>query len=77
MEKQTVSAENAHTQTAVEWFVNSVFGKNGLILYAEIIEQAKAMEKEHTIRAYIDGYIGGERYDETPAEEYYNKTFNK
>jgi hypothetical protein len=66
-------------QTAVEWFVNRVFGKNGLIIYAEIIQEAKEMEKNNIEQAFIDG-DGGYSPDngnvERMAHDYYNKTFN-
>ena len=42
-------------QTAVEWFVNQVEDFIGLIP-VDIIEQAKAMEKEQIVDAYTDGY---------------------
>ena len=61
-------------QTALDWFVNSVFAKNGLIIYAELIEQAKAMEKEQIINAFLEGKIN---HDKDWAIEYYNQTYNK
>jgi hypothetical protein len=42
-------------QTAVEWLVNQVEDFIGLIP-VDIIEQAKAMEKEQIVDAYTDGY---------------------
>jgi hypothetical protein len=42
-------------QTAVEWLVNQVEDFIGLIP-VDIIEQAKAMEKEQIVDAYEDGY---------------------
>jgi hypothetical protein len=69
-------------ETSLEFLVNKVFGKNGLILYAEVIEQAKAMHKSETIRfvetmpAYIDIGKEGGFYVKYNAEEHYNKTFN-
>jgi hypothetical protein len=41
-------------QTAVEWLVNQVEDFIGLIP-VDIIEQAKAMEKEQIIKAHYDG----------------------
>jgi hypothetical protein len=62
-------------QTAVEWFVNSVFGKNGLIIYSELIEKAKAMEKEQIVEAAADHCYPTYELAKIDAEEYYNKTF--
>jgi hypothetical protein len=67
-------------QTALEWFVNEVFGKNGLIIYADKIEQAKEMEKEQIIDAWLSGEKGisiGEKKFVGLAEQYYNETYNK
>jgi hypothetical protein len=62
-------------QTAVEWLVNTVFGKNGLILYAEIIEEAKAMEKEQILNACQ--HFADYPFDEDDVKQYYNETYNK
>jgi len=43
----------------------------------KLINEFKELEKNQIIRAYIDGYIDGERYDETPAEDYYNQKYIK
>ncbi len=66
-------------QTAVEWFVNSVFAKNGLIIYAELIEQAKAMEKEQIESAFNYGKHNkwGSESQINNGEDYYNETYNK
>jgi hypothetical protein len=67
-------------QTSVEWLVDKVFGKNGLILYAEVIEQAKAMHKEETMDAFQAGkwdwseHTNNGKHSMDPAE-YYNETF--
>jgi hypothetical protein len=67
-------------ETAIDWFVNKVFGKNGLIIYAEIIQEAKEMEKNNIEQAFIDG-DGGYSADngnvERMAHDYYNKTYKK
>lgn len=67
-------------ETAIDWFVNKVFGKNGLIIYAEIIQEAKEMEKNNIEQAFIDG-DGGYSPDngnvERMANDYYNKTYKK
>jgi hypothetical protein len=67
-------------QTAVNWFVDKVFGKNGLIIYDKLIQEAKEMEKKQIEQAFIDGE-GGYNPDngnvERMAYEYYNKTYNQ
>ena len=60
-------------QTAVEWFAEKI-GHNSLMAlteYNEILEQAKAMEKQQIENAFNYGQIdlGME------ADEYYNQTF--
>ncbi len=68
-------------ETSVEWLVDKVFGKNGLILYAEVIEQAKEKHKEETMDAFQagkwDGYenkvCGAKQFKDHA--EYYNETF--
>jgi hypothetical protein len=62
-------------ETSVEWLVDKVFGKNGLILYAEVIEHAKAMHKEEIIEAFKHGELPP-LFVNLNAEEYYNETFN-
>ena len=70
-------------QTAVEWLVNTVFGKNGLILYAEIIEEAKAIEKEQIEEAFSIGEMNNDSHHYTgrkihqDQKDYFNKTYNK
>jgi hypothetical protein len=66
-------------QTAVEWFkdvIESFGNKHELQMYwdtfDELLEQAKAMEKEHIGRAYQEGLIDGMNH--TP-KDYYNKTY--
>lgn len=49
----------------------------------EILNQAKAMEKEQIINSFVDGADKGEMFNNenraftTDAEQYYNETFNK
>jgi hypothetical protein len=63
-------------QTAVDWFVDKVFGKNGLIIYDELIQQAKAIEKEQIINAFVSGsWLPACRT--INSEQYYNETYNK
>ena len=67
-------------QTAVEWLVDYCDKEVGYIPI-EIIEQAKAMEKEQIIDAFLTGYLDDlpdplpKDYYELNAEQYYNETF--
>ena len=67
-------------ETSVEWLVDKVFGKNGLILYAEVIKEAKEMHKEETMDAFQAGkwdwstHVNHGKNSMDPAE-YYNETF--
>lgn len=73
-------------QTAVEWFVEQLASirkqnsgyRNIEIELKELIEQAKAMEKEQIMSAFMQGDIfGADYYDGVnPTDEnYYNQTF--
>jgi hypothetical protein len=77
-------------QTAVEWLIEQIncysyplpYNQNIRIdIPKEIIEQAKAMEKEHIKTAFIHGsYTGCGCYDymeDVDADEYYNNTYGK
>jgi hypothetical protein len=64
-------------ETAIDWFVNKVFGKNGLIIYAEIIQEAKEMEKEQIKFAYNDGAENMFSGKYKAMEDYYNDTYKK
>ena len=44
-------------------------------LIEDILKQAKEMEKEQIIDAYIEGYSAPENLGDS--EQYYNETFNK
>ena len=75
-----MSSMDKNKQTAVEWLVDYLkdLGMN-YQLYAlnDIINQAKAMEKEQIIDANNMGYSAGRRdFDET-AEQYYNSTYGE
>ena len=68
-------------QTAVEWLLEQIFKHNNLVkgdgwfyVKPDIIEQAKAMEKEQIIDAWIatDNEYG---IPKMAAEEYYNETY--
>ena len=64
-------------QTAVEWLVEQI--TDGTMPAREAIKQAKAMEKQQIIDAYLKD-IGKVTIDKAlvhwdKAEEYYNETF--
>jgi hypothetical protein len=69
-------------QTAVEWLQNELFTeeymRNNLF---EIFEQAKEMEKQQIIDAYVDGFKECEKIHEEVffiqdlSEQYYNENF--
>ena len=66
-------------QTAVDWLVERLARKHNefqaLTFYydhKEEIEQAKAMEKEQIMDAYMDSYG-----NTTEPEDYYNQTYGK
>jgi hypothetical protein len=79
--------------TAVDWLVNEYFGglENCTPWFIKHIEQAKQMEKEQIINAYVKGFdISAEGWngeygikdfnnikEEISAEQYYNETYNK
>jgi hypothetical protein len=72
-------------QSAVEWLASEI--KNHIKMpskhFDEILEQAKAMQKEQHIDTFEEGYNAGwcmaKEYADEPqiydAEEYYNETF--
>ncbi len=72
-------------QTAVEWLVkelesfgNTQFCKIEWEQLDLLIEQAKAMEKEQIIEAYLKNHLQGCWMKNTPeeyAEQYYKETF--
>jgi hypothetical protein len=67
-------------KTAVECLVDKVFGKNGLVLYAEVIEEAKEMELNQIVNAYLQnrrGNIVKCLKDWDKALDYYDKTYKK
>lgn len=61
-------------QTAVEWYYEQtvVLGKTN---YAELLVQAKQMEKQQIINAYREGVFSEPQWRD--AEKYYNETYNK
>lgn len=72
-------------QTAVEWLIQQIekdsdiiFYERNLHPYEEYIEQAKQMEKEQIMDAYLKNHLQGCWMKNTPeeyAEQYYNETF--
>ena len=67
-------------QTALEWFINGLLVSNYITKDSKImnqfIEQAKALEKQQIINAFIDGDFMSTGMDKD-AEIYYNETYNK
>ncbi len=69
-------------QTAVEFLlseldINKLIEREKLTMAAEVVRQAKAMEKEQIIDAYCDGFVKGSEGDRLLSEEYYNETYGK
>ena len=74
-------------QTAVEWlvdyltnikelpFIRQDLNINEQNILKDIIDQAKEMEKEQIIEAYLQGQYDGDIIRDTDAEQYYNQTF--
>ena len=65
-------------ETAVEWLVNQYCKGNYFI---EIAEQAKEMEKQQIMHAYVDSTSQFSVYSRIDypktAEQYYNETYKK
>jgi len=61
-------------KTAVEWLIEYCDRENWSIPN-NIIEQAKAMEKEQIISVYWDAYNEGKYSTDKTAEQYYKETF--
>ena len=59
--------------TAVEWLEQQLFNKRGKFTKGDI-DQAKEMEKEQIVDAWI---ATDNELQRLAAEQYYNKTFNK
>ena len=66
-------------QTVVEWLLDEIIAKDWWYLpesmKQDIIEQAKAMEKEQIIEAVEDGQRTDFYVKYYDAEQYYNETF--
>ena len=64
-------------QTAFEW-LQAEFNKlseGRFFISYDLLQEAKAMEKEQIMNAYIDGEH--QQGFEGEAEQYYNETYNK
>jgi hypothetical protein len=61
-------------QTAVEWLVEKIQQGNPSFKFDALIRQAKQMEKEQIMNAYLEGESDGEHLINS-AEQYYNQTF--
>ena len=65
--------------TAVEWFNKQLLdrqnGKGDSSSWDEILEQAKAMEKEQILNA--SRQFADYPFDENDIQQYYNETYNK
>jgi hypothetical protein len=59
-------------QTAVEWLDEQMKTHLSAQMRVDIIEQAKAMEKEQIMQAFANGKING---DKNWAHRYYKETF--
>ena len=64
-------------QTAIEWLVKQVNSDclNSTFIRQDLIEQAKAMEKEQIMRSHSSGYNSGLENKIVLSYEYYIKTF--
>jgi hypothetical protein len=66
-------------QTAVEWLEQKIDGTINVLpqgnrsLVRKLLRQAKEMEKQQIIDAYIEGYSAPENLGDF--EQYYNETF--
>jgi len=63
-------------QTAVEWLISQL-NKKGFaqVVTDEEIDQAKEMERQQIIDAYVDGRCHYRDKKIISAEQYYNETF--
>jgi hypothetical protein len=69
---------NDKKQTAVEWLINKI-EDHFCLLPVDLIDQAKAMEREQIIDAMNIGFDDGSAFIEdirwNNAEQYYNETY--
>jgi len=61
-------------QTAVAWIEDNIQSDMTFMEIIGLIRQAKAMEKEQIMNAFLEGKIN---HNKDWAIEYYNKTYNK
>jgi len=59
-------------QTAVEWYYQQTIVE-AKTNYAELLEQAKEMEKGQIIKAFNEGTFAND--EKVTAEQYYNETY--
>ena len=64
-------------QTAVEYLIEQLMERDFIKKNYEIIEQAKAMEKEQIMESWKHGNLPTFLGRVLTAEEYYNETYNK
>jgi hypothetical protein len=66
-------------QTAVEWLFEKIMDSNHDDDLYEILEQAKAMEKEQIVNALNDGWNMAKHsnFVNSQAEQYYNEIYGK
>ena len=62
-------------ETAVDWLVDNLHYLHST-KWDDIVEKAKAMEKEQIKEAYSNGYEAGWDSEDWVPENYYNETFN-
>jgi hypothetical protein len=63
-------------KTAVEWLIEQCPRIETIVAY-NILEQAKAMEKEQMALCYKVGVIDGNNGEVLNFEEYYNQTYKQ
>jgi hypothetical protein len=78
MSKQTVVEilENKLKQSKYFYKLMEDLKSQNTVVGIDIFEQAKEMEKQQIINAYVQGFIESENMDKD-AEQYYNRKFNK
>lgn len=62
-------------ETLVDWLINKLFGKNGLILFAEVIEEAKEKHKEECIKFAEQWELRCNEKDMDSKEQLYDKIY--
>jgi hypothetical protein len=65
---------NKTQQTAVGWIEHKIQSDMNFMEIMGLIRQAKAIEKEQIMNAFLQGKIN---HDKDWAIEYYNETYNK